>query len=69
MGGHGSARPDRRENMRQQSKKSIQGKKLSLSKETLRQLNENDLLGVAGGEKTKHCPGTAGPTANCSSPC
>ncbi|HEX2574148.1 MAG TPA: class I lanthipeptide [Polyangia bacterium] len=55
--------------MQNQSKKSILGKKLSLSKETLRQLNDHDLLEVAGGAKTHNCPGTGGPTATCSSPC
>lgn len=55
--------------MRNQSTKTIQGKKLSLSKETLRQLGDSDLTGVAGGAKTKHCPVTNGPTAACTNPC
>ena len=56
--------------MRNQSKKTIQGKKLSLSKETLRQLGDMDLTEVAGGARTNRCPGTiGGPTAQCTNPC
>jgi hypothetical protein len=55
------AEPDRRKIMHNQTKKSINGKKLSLSKETLRQLSNKDLGEVAGGMRTKNCPD--GPTA------
>jgi hypothetical protein len=56
--------------MGHQSKKTTNGKKLSLSKETLRQLGDIDLVEVAGGTKTNRCPGTlGGPTANCTNPC
>ena len=61
--------------MRNPSKKTINGKKLSLSKETLRQLNNNELTEVAGGLfGTTFCPlqtlfTTRGPTAGCTNPC
>jgi hypothetical protein len=48
--------------MRDQSKKLINGKKLSLSKETLRQLADKELNDVAGGARTGKCPTTGGPT-------
>ena len=52
--------------MRNQSK-NLQGKKLSLSKETLRQLRGEELNEVAGGGRTNRCPGTAAPTEGCTS--
>jgi hypothetical protein len=53
--------------MRNPSKKLMNAKKLSLSKETLRNLCDKELADVAGGAKTDHCAGTAAPTNTCTS--
>ncbi|HEX2574146.1 MAG TPA: class I lanthipeptide [Polyangia bacterium] len=53
--------------MRNPSKKLINAKKLSLSKETLRHLCDQELADVAGGAKTDRCTGAGSPTATCTS--
>lgn len=53
--------------MRNQSKKLINANKLSLSKETLRHLCDNELIDVAGGVRTKNCPAPNVPTQTCTS--